>query len=83
MSVIKREEYLLGIKYWAQWYFHRVPQFELFRYIGVDKNVGIYYFQSVKTRSIVGKGFYQLNMNGFKPFLLDFKRITETEHAAT
>jgi hypothetical protein len=75
--VIKREDFLFGIRHWVQFYAHRVPRMEVFRYVGVDKNLGIYYFQSVTHKTIIGRNFYQLNMNGFRPFLLDIKRIQE------
>ncbi len=75
--VIKKANFLCGIRHWVQWYTLRTPKFEVFRFIGADQNQGIFYFQSVKEKTIIGRSFYQLNANGFVPFCLDFKRSQE------
>jgi hypothetical protein len=75
MNVIKSEEYLAGIKYWAQFYVHLMPRFEVFKYVGRSLDTGTYYFQSLRTGNIVGRSYYSLNNHGFKPFCLDTERI--------
>lgn len=75
MNVIKKEDYLFGIRHWMQVYQNRIPYYDVFRYVGVNHHTGIYYFQSVRTKALIGKGFYQLNKNGFVPFCLDWKRV--------
>jgi hypothetical protein len=76
MSVIKRGDFLMGIRYWAQWYTHMTPQYEVFKYIGTNQDTGISYFESIKNKgAIIGRSFYQLNVNGFHPFVLDHNRI--------
>jgi hypothetical protein len=72
---------LLGIRVWVQWYAKRKPRFELFEYIGwyhdkVDDKK-YFYFRSKTEGSIIRKSFADLNKNGFKPFLLNLKKIRE------
>lgn len=72
----ERGTYLMGIKYWAQWYSFAIrPQYEVFLYYGRDKDKGVYYFKARKQYMFITKGFNQLDAFGFKPFVLDFKDI--------
>lgn len=79
MSVIRRESYLYGIRYWASWSPNMKPRYQIFEYVGHDTATGIYYFQSRQNKALIGKNFNQLIQgtvnNYFKPFLLDFERI--------
>jgi hypothetical protein len=65
----------MGIRYWRQDYAHRVPRFEVFVYLGLDAATGVHWFRSRKERTLIGRTHYQLNTNGFHPFMLDWKRI--------
>ena len=67
----------LGITFWAQWYSHLVPRFEVFKYAGWQQAIGHYIFQSRKNGCYVSRGFYQLNANGFVPFLLNMEAINK------
>jgi hypothetical protein len=76
-GVIKKADFLLGVRHWAQWYGMRKPRFEVFRYVGFQSNTGLYYFQSVSNGTIMARGFYQLNANGFVPFCLNYARSVQ------
>jgi hypothetical protein len=65
----------LGIWYWRQDFGNPPTHCEVFRYEGTDSINGVFYFRSVKEKSLMGRSFYQLNMNGFQPFLLNFATI--------
>jgi hypothetical protein len=76
-GVIKRDPANppLGIAYWAQTYLQRTPRYEVFRYYGRDYDSGLYWFESVTEKNLISRSFYQLNANGFNPFLLNMERI--------
>lgn len=76
-SVIKKIDSIAGVRHWMQIYAYIVPRYEVFRVIGHNPSTGLYYFQSVKHDSTVSKYMYQLNTNGFKPYCLDWSRITK------
>ena len=68
-------ERLFGIRFWAQWYSAAIPRFEVFIYQGMDPDAGIYWFKSRSQGSRIGKGFRQLNVNGFVPFCINMSAI--------
>ncbi len=52
------------------------PRYEVFVYLGHEPSRGLHYFQSRSSpKAIISKSFYQLNTNGFYPFVLDWKLI--------
>lgn len=65
----------LGIRYWRQEYATRTPRIEVFVFVGHDVSTGLFWFRSRSQGTLIGRAFYQLNSNGFKPFLLNFARI--------
>jgi hypothetical protein len=78
MGVIKRETHLMGIKWWVQWYQSDVvPKFDVMEYVGHDLDTGLYYFRVRRSKALMSKSRSQLYTNGFKPFCLEFKTITE------
>ncbi len=73
---IKPGDSLLGIRYWVQCYMKRIPRFEVFEYIGCDKEQKMYFFKSKSEGSIIGRHFSDLNRFGFKPFLIDWDKVS-------
>lgn len=68
----------LGIKFWAQFFEHTKPRYEVFRFISFDPKRGLYNFQSVKQPKLfVVKSFADLNVNGFRPYLLNCEKLLE------
>lgn len=67
----------MGIRYWAQWYsIAGPPKYEVYAYVGQDKDKGIFYFKQRKHPfALITKSFYQLNYYGFRPFVLDLTAI--------
>jgi hypothetical protein len=72
---IQPARYLYGVRIWAQWYFSRVPRFELFYYLGKDVEKDLYFFKSRTEKTQIMKTLDQIGNGGFRPFLLDTKRI--------
>jgi hypothetical protein len=77
-NVVKIEyaRYLQGVMHWALLQPLMVPKFEVFKYIGRDRDNGLYYFKAVRGRAIISRNFYQLNVPYFKPFLINHERMT-------
>jgi len=73
---IEPETELLGIRYWVQCYLKRIPRFEVFEYIGRDKEYEMYFFKSKSEGSIMGRHFRDLNKFGFKPFLIEWNKVS-------
>lgn len=75
--IVKKSDYLCGIKYWVQWLpIGYKPRFEVFIYAGTQLDIGIHWFHSRRDPKIfISKNVYQLNNHGFYPFVLDIKRI--------
>jgi hypothetical protein len=73
-KIIKKEDFLLGVRTWVQHYNH--GGFELFTYIGKSEG-GVYFFQSRTQGTIIAKTVYQLNQFGFGPFVIDTERIED------
>jgi hypothetical protein len=74
--MFERGTHLLGIKYWAQWYsISGPPKYDLYLYVGRDKDKGVFYFKHRTTGALMTKGTHQLDYYGFKPFVLDFRAI--------
>ena len=70
------ETYLEGVQHWAQMQPMMVPRFEVFRYLGRNRDNGLYYFKSVRSNAVIGKNHYQLHVPNFKPFLINHERMT-------
>jgi hypothetical protein len=71
MSVYKRCDEVLGVRYWRVDYAYMIPRFEVFRVIAHDPRTGLYWFRSVKNgHTTIHRSFYQLNVNGFHPFCI-------------
>lgn len=68
------ERYLYGVHYWAQWYAHKKPQFEVFEYEGRSADGAYYFFRARVGGYRITKFFQQLNAHGFYPFMLDLKQ---------
>jgi hypothetical protein len=77
-NIIKLEKPPLGVTFWAQVYQNRIPRYEVFKFIGRQRSTGVYYFQSVREKTIIGKSFYQLNQHGFIPFCIDFEKMLDS-----
>lgn len=72
---LQKEDYLLGVRYWAQHFSFR-PR-EVYIYIGKHKTQPLAYFKSRETNAVIWRKISDLGQYGFKPFLLDFKKINE------
>ena len=77
--IVKKSDYLLGVKYWALWFPpERVPHYEVFVYFGTQIDTGLHWFHARNNPKIfVSRNIYQLNTHGFYPFVLDFRKIDE------
>ena len=73
--MIQPHDDICGIRYWMQVYTKRIPKFEVFEYIGYEKESGLYYFKSKAEETVISRTFKALNMNGFRPFLLSWDKI--------
>lgn len=72
--------HLLGIRHWVQWRaIGTRPQFEVYTYLGSIPELGMFVFESRLTKHRIPKAFQQLNVNGFRPFVLDFNTISKSE----
>jgi hypothetical protein len=70
--VIKHASSLHGVRYWAAWYANQRPAFEVFRYMGEGSD-GLHYFQSRRSKAVVGMSTAQVMTPSFKPFLVRCK----------
>jgi hypothetical protein len=74
------KERLGGIKFWAQWFpLGRVPQYEVFVYVGCKEEIGQYYFAHYKNPKImICKNIYQLAQDkSFRPLVLSTEHMAE------
>lgn len=70
MAVVVREDYLFGVKFWAQWS-DNVPKYRVMQYVGRIPDTGEYMFIRLHDQAIIRRSFYQLNKHGFVPFCID------------
>lgn len=75
LDKITTDEHICGIKYWMQVYTKRIPQYEVFEYIGYQKDPTIFFFKSKSENTIISRTFEALNKNGFRPYLLEWDKI--------
>lgn len=75
--VIKRETHLMGVRWWAQWLPFVVPAYQVFEYVGHQRETGLYWFRHRGSKTFIQRSFHQLNTHGFRPFVLDIKRANE------
>ncbi len=69
--VIKPATALYGTTYWAAWYEHMKPAYEVFKYFG-DGRDGLHYFQSMKNKTLIGRSTAQcVGDPHFKPFVVN------------
>ena len=73
-EVIKKATYVQGVQYWAQWY---TKGYDVYRVVAHNPDKGVWFFAQYKnSKFIVPKSYYQLNRNGFFPFVLETRFIT-------
>lgn len=67
--------FLNGVHYWAQWFLSRKPRYEVFAYIGCDREKDLYFFKSRSEKTQIVKTFKELSRGDFKPFLIERKHV--------
>lgn len=69
-----------GVKYWAVHYQSITPRFEVFTYVGQDRDKGVYFFKSRKDGNILYKSLAGIEASvkdkSFAPFVLETKKLT-------
>lgn len=82
MSAYVPEEYLFGIKYWAQ-YFNWAPKYEIWVYRGYSFNKELFYFQSKRKPAVImSRHVRSLTAPDFKPFMWDRNRVARAAENA-
>lgn len=81
MIRMEEGEYLSGVRYWALHFLTRTPRYEVYVYVGRDKDLGLYWFRAYEEPNVmISRNAYQLRTPYFQPFLIDHERILEAAH---
>ena len=76
-EVVQRKDYLFGCSYWIIVYKNMIPRFEVFRFIGEDRNK--YYFRSRDKNTLMGLSYdtfsKYIHKDILKPFIIDHERM--------
>jgi hypothetical protein len=59
---------VFGITFWRLDRPGYVPAFEVYKVMAYDPNSGMYWFRSMRDRTLHSRNHYQLDRNGFHPF---------------
>jgi len=77
MGKIIKDEYILGVRFWAliEPRVVAVPKFTVYRYIGRNEMGDLFWFENIRNKMTITLRVDELNSIYFKPFLIDHKRI--------